>query len=673
MTNDGSGNWSATVMLPPGSYAYKLVTTSNNSQNWIRDPSTPYTKFVNGTENSVIEVDDCNAPRVDFKTLTKTPSGTVHFEATYVDGNGAAGIDASQSNVILDGKAVAATINGNGVITVDLHALAKTKHRLIVNAVDKKGHLAKPLHVPLWIEDKDFDFRDGLMYFAFTDRFRDGDTSNDMLIPGVDFIANFQGGDFAGITQALDEGYFDALGVRTIWISPPNANPTHGESGTGSHQYSGYHAYWPTAPRSPDPHFGDLVALKTLVQTAHAHGIRVLVDAVLNHVHSDHPYWQMHQNDGWFNPLSLNNQQCLCGTGPKDGCGDWDSSKFNGNHSLLPRYTCWFEPYMPDLDYESWDALTAMIDDALFWARDVDVDGFRVDAVKHFLPLATTRLRSQLHDLFEWTGPLYYLVGETFTDDVTLISDFIGPSKLHGQFDFHVYFALIGALATITSSGSLKSLESATADSDTAFGNALMSPFLGNHDVSRFLSMAAGQLTSDPQGQSWITPPAPPLMDPQINAYYMLRLALTFVTTSPGVPLIYYGDEYGQAGAGDPDNRRFMKWADYSQLEADTLALTQRLGMARKELDALRYGIRRTLWIDDNLYVYARVYNNHVALVVINRDLANSNATAVPVPADLPLPDNTTLNDRLGGPAIVVAGGKIPLNIGPHSSAVYAP
>src|SRR5258708_3987148 len=180
-----------------------------------------------------------------------------------------------------------------------------------------------------------------------------------------------------------------------------------------------------------------------------------------------------------------------------------------------------------------------MMGAALFWARDVAVDGFRVAAVKHFLPLATTRLRSKLHDQFEWTGPLYYLVGETFTGDRALINAFIGPTMLHGQFDFPIYFAILGALGNAGATGSLKDLEAATAQSDSAFGNALMSPFFGNHDVSRFLSTASGQLTNDPQGQAWTTPPPPPLMDPQTNAYYKLRLALTFVSTSPGVPLIY--------------------------------------------------------------------------------------------------------------------------------------
>ena len=78
---------------------------------------------------------------------------------------------------------------------------------------------------------------------------------------------------------------------------------------------------------------------------------------------------------------------------------------------------CWFEPYLPDLNYQSYDAMKTMIDDAIYWAREADVDGFRVDAVKHFLPAATRRLRSELHDQLEHAGPLYYLVGETFDGD----------------------------------------------------------------------------------------------------------------------------------------------------------------------------------------------------------------------------------------------------------------
>ncbi|HWE26911.1 MAG TPA: alpha-amylase family glycosyl hydrolase [Polyangia bacterium] len=655
---DVNGQWQASIALPAGAYAYKFVATDpTGAVTWQLDAGNPYTKFVGGVENSVVEVADCQLPEVQYQSLTATAAGALTAAVQYVDGSGAAGPDASKLVVTLDGAPADGTIDASGLIRVSATGLAKTKHRLIVQAADRAGHAAVDLHVPFWVQDKPFDFRDGLMYFAFTDRFRDGDASNNAATPGVDPRANYEGGDFAGITQAIDDGYFDSLSVRTIWISPPNKNPDDAQAGTGNHLYSGYHGYWPTAADDIQPRFGDLNALKTLVAHAHTHGIRVLIDAVLNHVHLEHPYWVQHQNDGWFNPSTINGQPCECGD---PGCGDWTTA----------RETCWFESYLPDLDYTNWDALTTMIDDVVYWAREADVDGFRVDAVKHFKLAATKRLRGKLHDQFEWTGPMFYLVGETFDGDRSLIESFIGPQALHGQFDFPIYFAITDTLSTY--SQSLRELESATAQSDAAFGDAVMSPFFGNQDVSRFLSTAAGQLAADPSAQAWDDanrPVAPTTED----AYFKLRLALTFVATSPGVPLIYYGDEYGQPGADDPDNRRFMKWNGYSAFEQTTINVTQKLGAARAELPALRYGIRRTLWIDDNLYVYARVDGSNVAIIVINRDFGGGNTTAVPVPADLPLANGTILNDRLGGAPITVVNNTIPLNIPAHSSAVLAP
>jgi glycosidase len=656
---DTHGDWTVTLPLTAGAHAYKFVTFDPADRpTWLLDAANPYTRFVGGIENSVVEVDDCQSPILTFTALSKTAAGVLHAEVQYRDGAGAAGLDRAAILVTLDGNRAAARVDGSGHITVDASGLAKTKHRLVVTAADRAGRPAAPLHIPFWIEDAPFDFRDGLLYFAFTDRFREGNPANTVVAPGVDPRANYEGGDFAGIAAAIDEGYFDALGVRTLWISPPNRNPDGGEPGSGGHTYTGYHGYWPVDGRATQPRFGTLAELQAMVRRAHAHGMRVIVDAVLNHVHQQHPYFVQHQRDGWFTPLTVNNQSCVCNDAA--GCGNWGSA----------RESCWFTPYLPDIDYTNWDALVAMVDDALFWAREADVDGFRVDAVKHFKLAATRRLRGKLHDLFEHDGPLFYLVGETFDGDRALIDSFIGPTALHAQFDFPIYFSVIDTLATY--SQSLRALEAATAASDRAFGDAPMSPFFGNHDVARFLSFAAGQLTADPQAQAWndVQRPVAPTTE---DAYFKQRLALTFVAGSPGVPLVYYGDEYGQAGAGDPDNRRFMKWSGHSPFERATLDTTRKLGAARRELTALRRGLRRTLWIDDDLYVFARVAGNDVALVVLNRSFGTTNTTRVPVPPDLALRDGTVLRDRLGGPSVTVTNHQIPLRIGPHASAVLAP
>jgi glycosidase len=644
---DSGGVYTLATTLQPGAWAYKFVVDGTD---WQLDPANSYSKYVNGTENSLVEVDDCKNPLLQFLKLDSTPDGNLSAQVQYVDGSGAAGLDSAKLSVLLDGQpAPGTTLTSAGLISIVTTGLGKDKHRLTVRASDLAGHAAEDLLVPFWIEDQPFDFRDGLLYFVFTDRFRDGDTSNNMSVSGIDARANYEGGDYAGVQAALDSGYFDSLGVRTIWLSPPNQNPNDGGIGIGGYLYSGYHGYWPTAGTDVQSRFGGLPALKSLVAAAHKRGIRIIVDTVLNHVHQEHTYYVMHKEDGWFN----GDGTCICGAA---NC-DWTT------HAL----DCWFEPYLPDINYANFDAMKAMIDDALYWAREADVDGFRVDAVKHFLHAATRRLRSKLQDQLEHVGPLYYLVGETFDGDRGLIDSFIGPHELNAQFDFPVYFAVRDTLASY--SASLRELEGAVNDSHTAFGTAPMSPFLGNHDVPRFLTQAAGQLTNDPNGEAWTAPPPAPSDE---SAYIKLRLALTFVATQPGVPLIYYGDEYGQPGAADPDNRRFMKWSGYSPFEQATLELAQKLGSARAGLLALQRGDQRTLYIDDNVYVYARTSGTAAAVVAINRDWT-AHPQSVPIPSGIPIADGTVLHDRLGGPDVTAASGQLSLTLPPHSSAVLAP
>ena len=649
---DAHGNWTADITLPVGAYGYKIVTGVAPNQTWLLDPSTAYTKWVGGTENSLVEVTDCHLPEVLFSKLTKTPDGKMHIEADYVDGAGKAGL--AMVTATLDGAPVTASLSG-AHITIDQSGLGSTKHRVIINALDKAGHAAEPLHVPFWIEAEDFDWRDGILYFTFTDRFSDGDPTNDKLLSNIDPRANYEGGDFKGIQDKIESGYFEALGARALWVSPPEANPTHSEPGSDGRAYSGYHGYWPIDGRKIEPHFGDVAAFQSMVTAAHAHGLRILVDGVLNHVHVDHPYYLDHKNDGWFN----GDGSCTCG-GPN--C-DWDTY----------RLTCWFTSYLPDLNYQTFAAAVAMVDDAVYWARDLDVDGFRLDAVKHYLEIVTRRLRGKLHDTLEHAGgPSYYLVGETYTggsdDERRFITTFLSPVELTAQFDFPIYWNILGAFAS--QGESLHDLDAAVQAGESIYGTEYMSPFLGNHDVPRFTTTADNGVQGDGKEQAWTNPPgAPQTSEP----YSRLRLALAFLFTQDGVPLLYYGDEMGMPGAGDPDNRRVMRFTGLSPDESATLAFAQKVGRARHDSLALRRGKRFTMWVDQDgrgLYVYARSVQGETAIVAINRDGA-PRTQSVPLRSEAPLSDGTTLVDRLGGPSVTASGGKINVTLAAKSAAVY--
>jgi glycosidase len=183
----------------------------------------------------------------------------------------------------------------------------------------------------------------------------------------------------------------------------------------------------------------------------------------------------------------------------------------------------------------------------------------------------------------------------------------------------------------------------------------------------RFLSEAAGQLSSNPQDQAWTSPPAAPDSD---EPYDRLFLAFTFTLTQPGVPLIYYGDEIGMPGAADPDNRRSMRFdAALSAREQHLLDRVRIVAHARGTHAGLRRGARRTLYTDGDGYVFARGADTDLAIIAINRG-STSRSVHINVPRDLG-GEGMTLRDLLGGPSITISGGGFDVPFTPRGAAVF--
>ncbi len=666
MTPDGSGGYAVTVPLSPGLVGYKVVLDGA----FGLDPGGRLRKYVGGVENSAVRVADCHLPTLTTKDhKTERPSaGQGRFTATvaYADGVGAPppGIDPASLKATLrkDGSVTAATatlaVDGN-TIAITAPSLGDGKYTVFVDATDKAGRKARTLRLVFWVEGETYSWSDALIYMAMVDRFKNGDPSNDAApTANVDPRADFKGGDLAGVKQAIDNGTFDQLGVRALWLSPYHTNPKGAwMAADGVHLTMGYHGYWPVKAREVEPRLGGNDALKALVGAAHAHGIRVLQDFVVNHVHQDHDYFTQHPQ--WFRT------GCICGT---NNC-DWTTHRLD----------CMFAGYMPDVNWTNAEVVDTWSEDAVWWVDTFDLDGLRIDAVKHVEDICTINMSARLRGEFEQAGTRLFLTGETAmgwegdnpansASDYGTISRYIGPNGLDGQADFVTYYAVpVTAFVSDSAGHNMPHVDFWTKYALSQYpAGAMMTPYIGSHDTPRFVTLSSQPGSA---GNQWTNPaPAPTNSD----AYQRERVALAWLLGGPGAPMVYYGDEYGEWGGADPNNR--VMWRGDQTLNADeqaTLAFTRKLGVARKELSPLRRGTYVSVVnTDQDVLVFARKDATGAALVAINKSTTSRTVSAT-LPAGL-LNDGT-LHDRLGGLDVPVTAGAVNLTLGARAAAILAP
>ena len=448
-----------------------------------------------------------------------------------------------------------------------------------------------------------FIWEDALIQMVMVDRFVNGDTSNDGASSGATYEAGWQGGDLQGVTQKIESGYFENLGINAIWLSPLNTNPNGSfVARDGVHQVSGYHGYWPIEPRQVDPRYGGEEALDELVEAAHSRGIRVMADFIINHVHEDHVYYQ--EEPGWFN------EGCLCGT---SGC-DWTERRLD----------CLFMPYMPDIDWSNDEVRGQMVSDALWWIERFDLDGLRIDAVKHVSDEAITALATAIQQRFELTGNDIYLKGETAMgwaghslednyEQYATINRYISQDGLDGQADFVLYHAVVDNVFS-NQQMDYQHLDYWTNRSqDQYVQGAVMTPYIGSHDTPRIISRIENDGT---QWSQWTEQDTPGL--PSDWSYVRLEQALGWLLTTPGAPVIYMGDEFGMHGGADPDNRRMLDHNLTSQ-QQELHDFTALLGNFRLENEAMRRGTYSTYYADTNLLAYEMITEGQELLVVLNR------------------------------------------------------
>ena len=249
-----------------------------------------------------------------------------------------------------------------------------------------------------------------------------------------------------------------------------------------------------------------------------------------NHVHEDHPYYTKHRE--WFGDVMLPDSSM--------NIRRWDGET---------RITTWFEPFLPSFNYSNAKAIDAVVEDALWWMKEFDLDGFRQDAVKHVPHLFWKNLAFELKKNFPDKD--IYQIGETFGSDELILS-YVNPAELNAQFNFDIYFVARNIFNSPI--GDMSSLRETMEHNLQVYQPInLMGTITSSHDQIRFISVADEQITYIENGTERGFSDPPEEVE-HISSYQKLANFTAFNFSISGIPVVYYGEEIGLEGAGDPDN-----------------------------------------------------------------------------------------------------------------------
>ena len=429
---------------------------------------------------------------------------------------------------------------------------------------------------------------DDVIYLIMTDRFSDGDVSNNKPAnsPKTANDRNnprgWHGGDFRGIKNHLD--YLKELGITAIWLTPwyDNSNAVT----DCPHPWcpaTSYHGYGAIDYYGTEDHFGTFADLRELVEAAHKVGIKVIQDQVANHVSSEHQWAKNPPLDDWFSPFAQNTFNNSVLLSPNASQAELDN--------LLHG---WFNESLPDMNQDEPEVARYEIQNALWWIGATGVDGIREDTIQ-YMPRAFIR---------DWSTailkqyPRFWMVGEVFETDSAQTAFFQGgktgwdgvDTKLPSDFDFNLWRTSFDVFSGKKPMRALRDV----LKYDGLYPNVNhVTTISGNHDTDRFMSL-----------------------DGATEEGAMLHLA--FLLSARGIPQIYYGEEIGMRGGGDPDNRRDFAggWAEDTHSaftkegrtpeEQKMFEWTRDWINLRRKANALKIGKTTDRFYDNEVYVMQR-------------------------------------------------------------------
>ncbi|OQA98386.1 MAG: Maltogenic alpha-amylase precursor [Bacteroidetes bacterium ADurb.Bin217] len=589
------GAWNFELEIEPGNYAYQLIVDGV----WANDPSnSEVLENGYGGYNSLLRVPFSKGNDIFIDTQkVLTDNIVIHVDGALSD------YLVLWQNTVINEQFTFQHLE-KLLITIPQYAKDIARSYLRVYCFNHNS-VSNDICIPLqygqvvssYKELNRNDKEAQVIYFVLVDRFYNGNTKNNKPIkdPAIHPKQNFHGGDICGITKKIKEGYFTKLGVNTIWVSPLVKNPDKACEKHGV-KSAGYHGYWPVDSGAVDSRFGTSEDLKELVNTAHSHNINIILDYVANHVHQDNPIIIQHPD--WCTPLLLPD-------GSKN-IGRWEDQRF----------TTWFEEFLPTLDYDKPEVVETMTDIAVTWMKKYNLDGFRHDATKHISTVFWRTLTKKLkQEIVIPQSKRLYQIGETFGGR-EMLQTYINSGIHDGQFSFNLYYETRSAF--LYQDVHFEKLATCLTQELLCFGNHhMLGNISGNHDMPRFISYAGEDLwmNQNAEHEGWQRH----IVVKNPVGYKKLLMLHAFNCSIPGIPVIYYGDELGMPGGGDPDNRRPMKFFGLTEHEQKTLCTTQLLVNLRTHNLSLLYGTFRFIRVDKHVMIYKRKYFEEFVYVIFNK------------------------------------------------------
>ena len=456
----------------------------------------------------------------------------------------------------------------------------------------------------------DFDWDESVIYFMVTDRFFDGNESNNTASGaktyGKDNAGLYHGGDFAGITQKLD--YLEDLGINTIWITPIVENiPGVTVTDTGKEDVpynAAYHGYWASDFTKLNPTLGTKEEFQTLIDQAHNRGIRIMVDIVVNHAGYDTEFGNMIRSG----------EDIVSGSDQKDSLSN-----------------------LPDFRTEDPVVSAQLVKWQTQWVKDFGIDYFRVDTVKHVENDTWAELKNALTK----TDPNFKMIGEYAGGGYASNGNTLGTGEMDSDLDFD-----FNDQAANFVKGNISSVENFLASRNSALNNTYMTgQFLGSHDEDGFKQkLLDGGMKED-------------------AATAASMVAASLQITAKGQPVIYYGEEIGLTGLNNypyQTNRYDFDWSMVNNDNKTYQHYKKMLSIRNAYTDVFARGDRKTIVASDEkgYDIVSRSYQGTKLYVGLNIKGA---AQTVEVPVSES--NGTILKDLYSGTSYTVNNGKVEVTI----------